>query len=85
MGIGNLDKIPGAYATPSLGMHPSYTVELKLEAASKAGFKGEKWDSTLFFLTPTDTTPASKAKTISPLSSNQPKNYENYAQTSTWK
>lgn len=40
MGFDNIDKIPVAYATPSLGMHPSHTVELKLEAASKAGFKG---------------------------------------------
>jgi sugar phosphate isomerase/epimerase len=40
MSFDNLDKIPVAYATPSLGMHPSHTVELKLQAASKAGFKG---------------------------------------------
>src|ERR1700755_492892 len=40
MGFDNLDKIPVAYATPSLGMHPTHIVERKLEAASKAGFKG---------------------------------------------
>lgn len=40
MTLGSLDKIPLAYATPSLGMHPSHTVELKLQAASKAGFRG---------------------------------------------
>lgn len=40
MGFNNLDKIPVAYATPSLGMHPSHTLELKLEAASEAGFQG---------------------------------------------
>ena len=40
MAFDNLDKIPLAYATPSLGMRPSHTLELKLEAASKAGFQG---------------------------------------------
>ena len=36
----NLDKIPLAYATPSLGMNPNHTLERKLHAASKAGFRG---------------------------------------------
>jgi len=40
MTLKNLDKIPLAYATPSLGMHPTHTVEMKLQAASKAGFRG---------------------------------------------
>jgi sugar phosphate isomerase/epimerase len=40
MSFHDLNKIRIAYATPSLGMHPSHTLELKLEAASKAGFQG---------------------------------------------
>jgi sugar phosphate isomerase/epimerase len=40
MSLANLDEIPLAYATPSLGMHPNHTLERKLDAASKAGFHG---------------------------------------------
>jgi sugar phosphate isomerase/epimerase len=40
MTLKDLDKIPLAYATPSLGMSSCHTVELKLQAASKAGFRG---------------------------------------------
>jgi len=40
MTLKDLDKIPLAYATPSLGMHPCHTVELKLQGASKSGFRG---------------------------------------------
>jgi sugar phosphate isomerase/epimerase len=40
MSFTDLDDIPLAYATPSLGMHPNHTLERKLRAASKAGFRG---------------------------------------------
>ncbi|KAI5820528.1 xylose isomerase-like protein [Pyronema omphalodes] len=35
-----VDHIPLSYATPSLGMHPSHTLEHKLSAISAAGFMG---------------------------------------------
>ena len=40
MKLDNLDTIPLAYATLSLGMHKNHTLERKLHAASKAAFRG---------------------------------------------
>ena len=40
MTLDHLDTIPLAYATPSLGMHKNHTLEKKLHAAVKAGFRG---------------------------------------------
>lgn len=35
----DLEALPISFATPSLGMHPSHTLESKLDAMRSAGYK----------------------------------------------
>jgi len=34
-----MQALPFAFATPSLGMHPSHTLDIKIDSMEKAGYK----------------------------------------------